>query len=141
MSSVSTDFATHLASQMGSLTLGTNLFTGPVRMVGDYIPTNCVFAYLSSGFLPRPYMGQNEQFRQAFIEVRVRYERDNFASGADFAHEIYDTMDLSEFLITDSGSRFVWCKPLTAAPTYISTSKDDFHMWSFTFEVGYEKEL
>lgn len=142
MSNLALNLVDELDTNIGAtLTKGVNLFTGPVRMVGDGIPQNCVFCFASGGFQPRPYMGQNKQYRRVFIEVRVRYGRHDYDSGQALAWDVYNALDLSEFSTTDTGSSFVWCKPLSSAPNYISTDKDDFHMWGITFEIGHDKEL
>ena len=44
------DIATGVASSVGSLTLGTNCFAGPVRDAGSGIPNTAVFVVGTGGF-------------------------------------------------------------------------------------------
>ena len=51
------DVATTIAAAVGSLTLGTNIFNGPVRPASnDGIPHEAVFCFTTSGLTDEPFI-------------------------------------------------------------------------------------
>ncbi len=88
---VPTDVATHIAAGGLSLTLGTNLFAGPVREPGDQIPRDCVFVIPTPGGAPPSrVMGQSYEIRSVILHTRVRWSR--FEEGATKARGITDLL-------------------------------------------------
>lgn len=64
--------ANRLASEVGSLTAGTNLFIGPVRGQSETIPALCVFVASTGGPIPERVLGSFHTIRRPRVQVRVR---------------------------------------------------------------------
>ncbi len=88
---VPTAVATKIAAGGLSLTLGTNLFVGPVREPSAQIPKNCVFVSATPGGAPpNRTMGQSFEIRAVNIHTRVRWS--SYSAGATKARDITDLL-------------------------------------------------
>ncbi len=93
------DLATEIASQEGTLTLGTNIFHSTVRAPDSFIPKNCVFVWGAPGRAPLRTMGDPDEIRAAVVHVRVRNSK--FATGSELIRSIMDLLrgdDISTYL-------------------------------------------
>lgn len=84
------DLTTEIATQVASLTAGTNLFHGQIRAAGDLVPRNGVFAWGGGGLEPLRTMGDPDEIRKAVVHVRVR--NSSYLTGSTLAHSIMDSM-------------------------------------------------
>lgn len=85
-----TDLATEIGTQVGGLTLGTNLFHSSVRAPNASIPINSVFVWGSGGKPPLRTMSQPDEIRSAVVHVRVRDR--TYSIGSTLAHTIMNTL-------------------------------------------------
>ena len=78
--------ATEIASQVGSLTLGTNLFHGSIRAPSTHVPVDSVFVWTGGGGRPQRTMGDPNEIRRTTIHVRVRDS--DYSDGSTLAYSI-----------------------------------------------------
>jgi len=95
--------ATHLAAAGLSLTVGTNLFRGPVRPVSAGVPAKAVFCLATGGGAPQPYLDAATYGDTWFfdVQVRIRGERQAFATTRTLARAIRNALhraDISGYL-------------------------------------------
>jgi len=104
-----TDLATEIGTQVGSLTLGTNLFASTIRAPDSNIPKDSVFVWDDGGLKPLRSMGDSDEIRTVLVHVRVRNVK--LAAGSALAHSIMNLLrgdDVSTYLdveIAISGPR------------------------------------
>ncbi len=94
-----TDLATEIASQVGSLTLGSNLFASTIRAPDTNIPSDSVFVWGDGGLEPLRSMSDPDEIRTALVHVSVRSGK--FADGSTLAHSIMNLLrgdDISTYL-------------------------------------------
>jgi len=86
--------ATHLAAAGLGLTLGTNLFRGPVRPVSPGVPESAVFVLAGGGPAPVPYLDAAEHGDTYFfdVQVRIRGSREAFATTRTLARGIRNAL-------------------------------------------------
>ncbi len=85
-----TDLATEIGTQVGVLTLGTNLFDSSVRAPNAFVPIDSVFVWASGGKAPLRTMSQPDEIRSAVVHVRVR-DRE-YGVGNSLARTIMNTL-------------------------------------------------
>ena len=128
--SIELDIATVLQTA-GVGTLGTDLFTGPMRdrrELGDRITT----VLLTGGFDPQPYLGGSDagDLRQSQVQVMHRSDIDQsgvYTASALVAENIFNALHKR------STSDYVaW---LAGEPIYIEKDDHDRHHWSINVTV------
>jgi hypothetical protein len=70
-----------LAAAGLGLTPGVNLFRGRVQPAGGAVPARAVFVLLLGGDASSPYLGSARDWQVHRVQVRVRGEADDYASG------------------------------------------------------------
>jgi hypothetical protein len=80
--------ATYIGANVGALTLGTDLFHGPVTPPDSYVPVKAVFVLSDGGPAPTAFIGETEAWRQHSLSIFVRSDKDDFASGRDLARTV-----------------------------------------------------
>ncbi len=82
--------ATEMGTQVGALTLGTNLFHSTIRAPDSFVPKNAVFAWDGGGAGPLRSMGEPDEIRRSVIVVDVRNIKYN--TGSDLAILIMNSL-------------------------------------------------
>jgi len=123
------DIATELDGAGISLTLGTNLFTGPFREVSASIPKDCVFVKGLPGGLPERTMGQVDEIRSPLVSVQVR--NTSFNGGDTKVRDIQET--LTGVVIAG----YLDIATQQSEPLYIGQDNEGLHMWSMIYSLKY----
>jgi len=125
--------AAHLSANIAGLTLGTNVFDGPVRAEDEasgLMPGEAVYVTLDGGMAPLDTKGA-EVIRQAAVAVRVRSKTDDYAGGRTLAEACWKAAHHAAL----TGYMDVGC--VTSAPAYLGQLADARHEWSFNVECIY----
>ena len=124
-----TDVATHLAGASISLTLGTNLFTGPVRDVSASVPKNAVFVKGLPGGLPQRTMGEVDEIRSPLVSVNVRWT--TFDGGDTKIRQIQEALQAA----TISG--YIDVAAQQSEPLVLGQDNEGLHMSMMIFSLKY----
>lgn len=136
------DLAAHLAGAVTllsppgggpvTLTVGTNLFVGPVRESDAIVPAQAVFAINAGGPQSEPYLPSTSgSWRRAFVRVQVRSALDDFSGGEALARGCWSKV----YLAAVAG--YVWSKPLSSEVDFDGQDERGLFMFSFTVELAY----
>ncbi len=125
------DIATELDGAGISLTLGTNLFTGPFREVSAItgVPKDSVFVKGLPGGIPERTMGQSDEIRSPLVSVQVR--NTSFNSGDTKVRDIQETLTA----VVISG--YLDIATQQSEPLYIGQDNEGLHMWSMIYSLKY----
>lgn len=126
-----TDLATEIASQVGSLTLGTNLFTTMIRGANRDVPKDSVFVWGSGGVGPLRTMGDPDEIRTAIVTIRVRSAK--YANGSSLAHSIMN------LLRGDDISTYLEVIVSTSEPISLGEDADGLHFFGLTYTMTYQE--
>ena len=125
------DVATQINATVTELTLGTNLFAGPVRKAEknlsgvEIVPICAAFVIASDGPVPIRVMGRQKEVRSLLVDVRLRWN--NFQMGDEIARKILNAiaaLDIPEYMDIE-----------TTTPEPIVTGQDDLS--NFTWRIGF----
>lgn len=122
-----TDVAVELAAASIGLTLGTNLFTGPLRDVSAGVPKNAVFIKGLSGGLPQRTMGEVNEIREPLVSVTVR--NSSFNDGDTKVRQIQEALQA----VTISGYLDVAARQ--SEPLYLEPDDQNLHRWIVIFSL------
>ena len=122
-----TDVAVELAAAGIGLTLGTNLFTGPLRDVSAGVPKNAVFIKGLSGGLPQRTMGEVNEIREPLVSVTVR--NSSFNNGDTKVRQIQEALQA----VTISGYLDVAARQ--SEPLYLEPDDQNLHRWIVIFSL------
>ena len=120
------DIATGVASSVGSLTLGTNCFAGPIRDAGEGIPNTAVFVVGTGGFPVEAYLdgGSKGGLEKPTVQILVRSDRNDFSGGVTLADSVLAAIDMTP------PTGYVEARTTTSDPIYIGTDDTGHHEWS-----------
>ena len=119
-----------------SLTAGTNLFAGPLRpqdAVG--IPRDAVFCFSLLSFMPTPYLGVGQDFREFRVEIVVRRGQDRYTEGVLLARQVWDAVqraDVSAF------TGYVGTLMAEADPQYLGLDDQRNHRWRMACKLMFK---
>lgn len=118
-----------------TLTLGTNLFYGPMREPDTTIPEQAVFCVNEGGPPPQAFMSYatHGSFKRAFVRVDVRSTLDAFNTGEALAHAC------ARRLMFATLTGYVSCKVLSSQPDYLGSDERGVHGWSFIVELAWRE--
>ncbi len=123
------DVATELDGAGISLTLGTNLFTGPLREVSASVPRDAIFIKGLPGGLPERTMGQVDEIRSPLVSVQVR--NTSFNGGDTKVRDIQET--LTGVVIAG----YLDIATQQSEPLYIGQDNEGLHLWSMIYSLKY----
>ena len=126
-----TALATEIATQVASLTLGTNVFNSMIRAPDSHIPVNSVFVWAQGGLEPLRTMGETNEIRQVIVHVRVRNSK--YRAGENLALLIQDS------LRAKSISTYLETKAAIAFPRAMGQDSDGNHYFGFEFIMTYQE--
>lgn len=130
------DVAGELNTQLGTLTLGTNLFIGKLPEKGDNIPSTCVGCLLTGGELPLPYAGGGTTAEvRSGVQVIVRGANDGYEAGRTLAKSIYDTLNFA----IDTMTTYIEVRCDQAEPIYLGQDSARHHLWSINVTLIHER--
>jgi len=126
------DLMTHVASGIGSLTLGTNAFAGPLRSAADGAPHLCVGCVLTGGPVPTELMdGGSSHLHEPSLAITVRSAPDTYQTARDLAESIWEAVHNGAV----TGYQWVRCQQST--PLYAGVDNNRSHY--FTINVTMAK--
>lgn len=133
MPSPAIDIATYLAAQLGTLTLQTNLFAGPVRGPDARAPVEAVFVFSTGGPAPLEHIagGSGTNHWQPELQIRVRSSKEEFANGLALARSVTSTLHHA----TVSG--YVEVAARESDPVYLGPDDAGYHEWSVGIRLEY----
>lgn len=114
-----------------SLVSGTNLFSGPERMVGTGIPSAAVFCAPYGGLPPVPYLGNTADVRSFSVQVLVRGDPDTRDTTLTLARQIWNR--LQRFAPTG----YIDCLCNQSAPVDLGMANDDRPRFSINLSLRY----
>lgn len=128
------DVVDYLDTTLGTLTKGTNLFTGRMPAKSANIPSQCVSVLLTGGTRPMGYAdGSDTGEHYPSLQVRIRSEPRSFAGGRTLAKSVWDALNWA----TISGYTEVRCEQ--AEPIHIGEDGAGHHEWTVNIELIHEK--
>jgi hypothetical protein len=127
--------ASVIDTALASLTLGTNLFQGPVRPPSSSVPHKAVFCLATGG--PAPLMhtqGNNgPDVKRASVQVRIRGDVNSFAAGQTLARSVWTALQRATF----AGYMSIACRE--SEPVYLGVDNTEHHEWSVNVETWREE--
>ena len=123
--------ATALAAAAIGLTLGANLFRGPVRPPSAGVPHKAVFALATGGPAPLVHTqgGAGPDVKRASVQVRVRSDVDGFSVGHALARSAWSALQRA----TLAGYMAATCRE--SEPVYLGMDATEHHEWSVNVET------
>ena len=124
-----TDVATELAGAGIGLTLGTNLFMGPMRDASASVPKNAVFVKGLPGGLPQRTMGESDEIRSPLVSVNVRWT--TFDAGDTKIRQVQEALQAA----TISG--YIDVVAQQSEPLVLPPDNEGLHMFMMIFSLKY----
>lgn len=125
------DVATHIAGLVLGLTVGTNLFMGPVRAQSESVPAAAVFVHSEGGDAPEPYLGTGTSDWQPEVTVTVRGAPEAFQTGQTLARSILKALHLADV------PGYYLCEAQQSEPDYVGRDDAGCPEWEMDFVLGY----
>ena len=126
-----TAVATEIGTQVGSLTLNTNLFHSMIRAPDTLIPRDCVFVWDGAGAPPLRTMGEPDEIRRSVVLVNVRSAK--YKSGSDLAILIMNS------LRAKSIATYLDLALATSSPRALGQDSDGLHHFGTDFILTYQE--
>lgn len=127
--SAETTLAAHLGTSVAALTVGTNLFAGPMRD-NAVIPNDAVFVLESGGPAAEKLLddsgGSNKRIT---LRVFIRTTGDSYAAGKTLADSVFDAGHNASL------SGYAYCLAESSSPYYFGQDDKGRHQWSVIFNV------
>lgn len=128
MARIDSSVAASIAAGVASLTVGTNLFTGPMRPAGGGMPGEAVFVLAQGGPSPTVYAdgGAGHTLREPAVQILCRGESGAgaLAGATDQADAILEVVEL--FTPADA----IQALAVESAPNYLGTDEQGRHLHS-----------
>lgn len=126
--------AAKLDTDVGALTLGTNLFEGKARAPNDQIPHEAVFVLSSGGAPPLAYGGQtSEEMLFPSVQCIVRSNPRDFFGGRTLAKTVHDALHHQAL------AGYLDVNVQESEPLYLGEDDTGHHEWSLNFELWIEE--
>lgn len=116
------DIATYLGGDLAALSLGVNLFYGPVRGADDNYPSKAVFCILDGGPPPLPIWG-TDVVRRSRVALRVRGDRMKYDEGLDLAVSVRASVHYAAIV------GYLDTRAEQAEPIFIGNDEDGHPEW------------
>lgn len=121
------DIAAALATA-GVGTVGSSIFTGPLRPAGGGIPVAAVFV-LQAGGVNSPYLnGGVQSWREPRVQVSIRSARDDYDAGIATARAVLTALHAKAI------TGYTLCQ--ADDPIYVRRDGEDCHVWAVNARLG-----
>ncbi len=120
--------ATRIGTEVASLTLGTNLFHGPIRPGS----TLAVFCLLDGGPSPIACLGTEQRAERPNVQIHVRGEKGEYSDGLDVAESVRDAVHYAPL------SGYIDVRVIESAPIYLGEEDDGQPRWSMNVDLTRE---
>ena len=125
------DLATHIASNVGSLTLGTNIFAGPLRSTAESAPQLAVGVVLVPGPTPIELLtGGTKKLFEPSLTIMIRSKPDEYQNGRDLAESVWEAVH------NGSVSGYQWVRCQQASPIYAGMTDNRNHYFTINVTMG-----
>ena len=123
------DVATYIASNVGSLTLGTNCFGGPMREVdtASGVPHTCVFVIGRGGIAKEAFIdgGSKGGLSKPGVQVLIRSDKNDLSGGLSLAESVMAVVDMGP-----PTASYIESRSATSDPLYLGVDDSGHHLWS-----------
>ena len=131
MPNPSLDVANYLSSAGIGLTLGANLFEGPIRPVSNSVPAQSVFVSApTGGFAPERTLGRTTELRRPVVQVRVRSPA--WEDGQSLAQAVFETLENADI------PGYLDVVMAQSQPMFIGEDENGNYHWSMDVELLYQ---
>lgn len=130
---IESDMAALLASKVGALVVGANLFAGPMRPISS-VASACVFVQTFGGINE---VDNNGRRRKVHFQALTRAARNDYTGGEAQARAVHDALDLAGRFTGASGTTYIECMAMAALPRYLGPDGEDNEFFSEDFEVWF----
>lgn len=127
------DLATHVGTNVGAATLGTNCFHGPIRAPEEGVPEKAIFFIEGGGPAAEPDNGAATRVVYATVQVWGRSDDDDYGGGKTWVDSIYDAIEHAAI------TGYINVRNLRAAPSYMGMDDGRRHEWSWDAELIHEE--
>ena len=120
-----------IAAAIGSLTKGTNIFTGPLRPAGGQVPGKAVFVLAQGGPGPTFYSGDAHSLREPAVQIMCRGEsgEGGLSDAQAQADAVYTVVE--DF--TPAGS--IGALVVESIPNYLGSDEQGRHLHSINLRT------
>ncbi len=125
------DIATYLDTNSTALTLGTNLFVGPVRPYSTGMPVKAVFVLANGGREADRTLGSTTTIEVRHPAIQIRTRSTSFASGESLAQTIHSTLQSAQ------PSSYMDVYSRQSAPAFIEQDERGHYHFSDNFVATY----
>jgi len=115
-----------------ALSLGTNLFPGPIQPVSTFIPVNCLFVNELSGSNPQRVMTQTSEFRGAMVMLTLRWSQ--YTAGKAKMKEIMDG------LLGTTPAGYLDMFTVQSEPNHSGPTEEGHHIFSTIYSMRYKQD-
>lgn len=124
------DIANYLDANSTAVTLGTNLWYGPVRAnsTNGAVPVEAVFVMGVGGREPDRVLGTATEIRFPTVQVRVRSS--GFAAGAALAQTVNSVLQSAS---PSTGNAYLDVMALQSEPVFVEQDKNMHYHWSLNY--------
>jgi len=129
------DLATYVATNLGTATLGTNAFYGPVKSPDDGAPAKAVYFIDGGGPPSEPSCGTSKTIYRATVQIWVRGDADDYGAGLAWANSIFSEVEHAPV------SGYINVRNLRARPSYMGKDARAYHEWSWDAEMIFEETI
>lgn len=123
--------ATEIASQVASLTLGTNIFHSTVRAPDARVPVDCVFVWEDAGPTPLRTMSEPDEIRHAVLHVQVRDT--SYADGTALSKSIMNSIRAKAI------ATYLDLENMNSGPRGMGQDSDGRHHFGLVFVLTYQE--
>lgn len=123
------DLATQIATAL-SLTLGKDVFHGPIKDPGTYVSHKAVFVIPTGGSL-REIKGVATKFHRSTLQILVRSDEEDPGGGLSFARTVRDAVHYTP------PTGYLDVRVQQSEPIQLPADDEKHHLWSINVEVWY----
>jgi len=137
------DVANHLGTILPQLTVGTNLFAGPMRPYSKAseggMPHQAIFCLETGGKPPTTYKNaqgdgyQLHMLEYPTVQIAVRSDPFGFLAARNLCAAIMDTVNR-----VNPDALYIDSQVNDGSPNYLGTDDDGHHMWSINVDLTYD---
>lgn len=127
------DLRTHLLAQ--GVGASTSVFIGNRRREGNGIPHRAIFVTLVGGAAPNEFLGNGAfgTYKRPTLQVRVRGDVGDFATGRDLANSAWDACQAPA--LSGTLAAYVRVVNIQSAPAFMGLDDTEHPEWVFSVRM------
>ena len=122
--------AIHIGKNVERLTLGENLFHGPI-FEGTGISVFCI---VTGGYFPTAILGNSGGVYKSSVDIRIRGDRNKYDEGLTLAKEIQEAVEFSSL-----GTDYIMARVENSMPSYIGQNNNGDPEWVIFLVCTYKE--